>query len=617
MPQTGVADSGCLSCHKGIEVISSLSPMKDLSCQFCHRGQPEALSADKAHQGMWANPSDYRVADQTCGQCHMEILERSRKSLHATSAGIISATRYTWAAQNTKDALFGNYAVRDDDGDVPLERGALPGLPGLPSYDPEKPDGQDNNPADDYLREECLRCHLYSYGMERPGDFRSSGCAACHMIYANDGIYKGTDRALTGQGRRLNRFGRPRFHRLTTVIPPEQCIHCHNRGGRTGVSFIGTMESDGYGSPWSVKPGVKGGEKLHGKYYNHLTPDVHYQKGLYCVDCHTERDCHGDGNIYSKKEQAVEIECQDCHGTSSEKSSLKTSWDNRLENLQRRGQRVILTSVTGRKYEVPQVTDVIRNGPSRARTAMGLPAHMKRLECYACHARWAPQCYGCHAQQDCSTPSLDWLAYGKSEDPSQRGRAAYRNKDCCKWHETRSYLRWESPALGINSEGMVSPFIPGCQVMFTKIGPDGRPMAHNKVFITFDGFSGIATNPIQPHTISRTARTCRDCHSNPKALGLGSGIYNIRANGVDLPFELEKIVTSQGRQLQATSHNGARPFNKKELQAILRVNVCASCHQYMKDTSFWKRVERATGNAPDDPTHRKVLEGLLKSEAKD
>jgi len=48
-----------------------------------------------------------------------------------------------------------------------------------------------------------------------------------------------------------------------------------------------------------------------------------------------------------------------------------------------------------------------------------------------------------------------------------------------------------------------------------------------------------------------------------------------------------------------------KSFNKNEMRP------------YMKDTSFWKRVERATGKAPDDPAHRKVLEGLLKSEAKE
>ncbi len=609
--------SSCELCHEGIESISDLAPMKGLTCQFCHRGNPEAASEKEAHKGMWANPSDYRVAEKTCGRCHERILSCSKKSLHATSAGIISSTRYTWAAQDRRNAIFANYQVEDKDGEVPVSRGAVPFLKSLPSFDPQRPQGPGNNPADDYLREECLRCHLYSYGAERYGDFRSSGCAACHMPYGDDGQYNGGDKAISGKQKvGKGMVARPQFHRLTKVIPPEQCIHCHNRGGRTGVSFIGTMESDGYGSPWSDRPGIKGGKKLHGKYYNHLSPDVHYAKGLYCIDCHTAQDCHGDGNIYSKKEQAVEIECEDCHGTVNSDSRLLTSQGNSMKALRRQGHEIVLVSVTGRRYTVPQVRTVIKKGPLAARTAMGISAHMKRLECYACHSRWAPQCYGCHAQQDCSQPSYDWLENKGCEDASRAGRMAYRKKSSFKWRETRSYLRWENPALGINAEGKVSPFIPGCQVIFTQIGLDGKVEVHNKIFTTFDGLSGIATNPIQPHTVSRHARTCTDCHSNSKAVGLGSGIYDSKANGLDLPFELERIVTPDGRQLQATSHEGARPFNKKELRRITRVGVCISCHKYEQDPSFWANVVKRHGKAPDDKSHSMILETVVEQGGK-
>jgi hypothetical protein len=76
------------------------------------------------------------------------------------------------------------------------------------------------------------------------------------------------------------------------------------------------MESDGYGTPYT-ETGEKQ-PKLHGKYYNYLSPDVHYERGLQCIDCHTKNDIMGDGNIYGKKEEAVEIECADCHGTPTE-----------------------------------------------------------------------------------------------------------------------------------------------------------------------------------------------------------------------------------------------------------------------------------------------------------
>lgn len=34
-----------------------------------------------------------------------------------------------------------------------------------------------------------------------------------------------------------------------------------------------------------------------------------------------------------------------------------------------------------------------------------------------------------------------------------------------KVSKTRSYLRWETPILDIDSEGRVSPMMPGCQVI--------------------------------------------------------------------------------------------------------------------------------------------------------
>jgi hypothetical protein len=599
--------AGCLSCHEGIERISDVDGMKDLSCTDCHMGNPEGATEKDAHKGMFSNPADLRVVDKTCGTCHEEEVETLKKSLHATSAGKISATRYDWGAQKTKNAIYANYAVEDNDGDVPKEKGALKSLKQIPLYDPSKPNSDTNNPGDDYLRDQCLRCHVWAQGARRDGDYRASGCAACHVVYSDDGLYEGGDKAIDKKKK-----GRPIVHRITTKIPVYQCLHCHNRGGRTGVSYIGTMESDGYGSPWATEAGKKGGRKLHGKYYNHLTPDVHYSLGMVCIDCHTMEDLHGDGNIYSKKHQAVEIRCESCHGTAGAGSQLKTSRGNPLENLKSEGKRIVLISkMDGKKRIVPQVKDALEKGSELAKTAMGIPGHMKKMECYSCHASWAPQCYGCHAQQDLVTRSGDWINTKAMDDPSKGGTKEARNKTTFKWRETRSYLRWETPVLGINQKGKVSPYIPGCQVIFTQLGADGKVKMHNKVFTTQDGFSGISTNPIQPHTVTKKGRTCEDCHASRKAVGLGSGIYDVKRNGVDIPFELERIVDEKGKQIQATNHYGARPFNKEEQDRILRVTVCLSCHDAQRDAGVWKKVTDVTGFAKTDEKHKEILKKIF------
>lgn len=602
-------DVGCLKCHEGIERIVERPDMAmaELTCVDCHKGNSGGETEEDAHKGMYANPADYRVVNEICGQCHEDIVNNSKKSLHATMAGMISGTRYTWAAQDTKNAIYATYDIEDNDGNVPENKGALKSLKQLPMYDASKPMGKNNHPADDYLRDQCLRCHLWSQGARQDGDYRGSGCIACHMVYSDSGLYEGADKAIDKKQK-----GRPKMHRITTKIPEYQCLHCHNRGGRTGVSYIGTMESDEYGSPWSTEAGKKGGKKLHGKYYNHLTADAHYQKGMLCIDCHTAQDLHGDGNIYSKKHQAVEIRCEDCHGTPDSYSNLKTSWGNPLNNLKKKGSEIILISKMDEKERViPQTKDVIAKGTVTAKTAMGIAAHMNKMECYACHARWAPQCYGCHAQQDTAQRSGDWINTKVGDDASKGGNMEAKQKTTYKWSETRSYLRWESPVLGINQKGKVSPFIPGCQAIFTQIGPDGKATMHNKVFTTYDGLSGIAHNPIQPHTVTREARTCEDCHSNKKALGLGTGIYNSKANGVDIPFEFERIVDEDGKQIQATSHYGARPLNKEEQERIMRVNSCIACHKDTADSTLWKKVTDVTDFAKTNEKHQEILEKIF------
>lgn len=587
------SDTGCMNCHKGIERFSDGPVMGALSCTECHRGNGSTKVLSKAHKDMYANPSDLRVVLQTCGKCHRDDVVKVKRSLHATMAGMISGARYDFGAQD-RNAEYATYAVKGGKTDTP---GAVAALKQIPSYDPKKPEGATNSIGDDYLRNQCLRCHLWSDGHQRDGDYRASGCAACHVEYSDAGLYEGGDKAIDKKQK-----DRPIKHKMTTKITETQCIHCHNRGGRTGVSFIGTMESDGYGTPWTKTGGKQG--KLHGKHYNHLQGDVHYERGMTCIDCHSKHDLHGDGRIYEKKENAVEIRCVTCHGTIKKAATLKTIWGNKLSNVTRNGNKVVLTAkLTGKKHEVPQLKGAKLS--EQGHTAMVvISKHMEKLECYACHAKWAPQCYGCHAKQDIAKPSGDWLN-GKSTDPSKQSRKENRIKTAFSWNESRSFLRWETPILGINNKGKVSPFIPGCQVFLTQM--DGKKnIFNNRVFQTKDGTSGIAHNQIQPHTISAESRSCADCHMSKKAVGLGGGIYDIKDNfpdGAPIDFELARIVDEEGNQIQATNHKGSRPLNKEEQQRILRVGTCIGCHG-------WNEI-KITKKAPTDELHKKAIRSIM------
>ncbi|MEO1481900.1 MAG: multiheme c-type cytochrome [Myxococcota bacterium] len=582
--ESGSPGGQCLTCHEGIEEIGadSMDAHGDLGCVVCHNGNKFTELKAEAHQGLLPNPGDmtYALDDdpatQVCGGCHGDDdqthnshVTRMRKSLHATSAGIISGTRYSWGKEDKGDIRYATYSVEDLDGDI----GGLASLEQVPKE--TDPDGSE---ADDYLRNQCLRCHVYVPGKTRTGDYRGSGCTSCHVLYTNDATTATGDPTVP-----KDTPGHMLKHVITSKIPSQQCIHCHNRGGRTGPSYIGTIESDGYGSPWTGTGGKQG--QRHGKNYNHLNPDLHWEAGMECIDCHGSDDLHGDGNIYGKKEEATFIECESCHGSTTEPAPLADTRGVPLPNVERDSSGVItLTS----KYDGTQhpVTEAMHvNVP-----AMRIPAHQEKLECYACHATWAPQCYGCHARQDISRDGGDNLA---AIDPSSTGTVG-------AWSETRSYVRWEDPALGINSEGKVSPFIPGCQVVFSKHDGD-TPISSNITHTTTDGFSGISMNQIQPHTTQRRARDCASCHNNPKALGIGSGEYRIADNfppepegnskasnevyAGHLQFELEQMVSPEGVQLQGNAHPGARPFNLTELHRISKQGTCESCHRDPSITS--------------------------------
>ena len=90
-------------------------------------------------------------------------------------------------------------------------------------------------------------------------------------------------------------------------------------------------------------------------------------------------------------------------------------------------------------------------------------------------------------------------------------------------------MRWENPILGINLRGKVSPLAPGCQVFYTFVDEKGSIKALNKHYTTSTGHNSPTLAPMHPHSISLVARTCEDCHTNPKSVGYGTG--NSRSAG--------------------------------------------------------------------------------------
>src|SRR5262249_45777084 len=109
--------------------------------------------------------------------------------------------------------------------------------------------------------------------------------------------------------------------------------------------------------------------------------DIHLQRGMHCVDCHFIQDNHGNTRLQGEVRAAIEIQCIDCHGTVSNRATLRTSWtaaytsspDGKGRNLEamrtpkgkrrfeRQGDKIIQNSMVepDLSWEVPQVIDTI------------------------------------------------------------------------------------------------------------------------------------------------------------------------------------------------------------------------------------------------------------------
>ncbi|MDP6526954.1 MAG: hypothetical protein QGH15_22430, partial [Kiritimatiellia bacterium] len=171
----------CIRCHRGIERISEHHKFR---CTKCHEGNRRKRTLPAAHRNLVANPSDLDHAPKYCGKCHADQIEQVERSTMATGRGMIDVTRYAWGAQVEGVNV---YSLRPHDG---AGGGAL-----LPGQD-------DGETVDVFLRTKCLRCHLQSQAPHRPGDYRAGGCAACHMVYANDGVTLTHDRAIQSRQRK-------------------------------------------------------------------------------------------------------------------------------------------------------------------------------------------------------------------------------------------------------------------------------------------------------------------------------------------------------------------------------------------------------------------------------
>lgn len=532
-PVQGVQDE-CLRCHDGIE---SMHPSAALGCTDCHGGNGAAEGKLEAHVRapaarvedeavppldqdlawiQFQNPMDLRVAERTCGSCHASAYSHLAASLHGTTAGHLSDGYYEMGLLPERGSRYSVFPVTR----APEPGGEVKALVQVPPFQERLPRAELGTHYTDLARKECMQCHLWSRGravrgrVGFDGDYRGDGCAACHVPYALDGMSASADPSAV-----RTEPGHPLRHEMTRAPSTQACTACHYGDASIGLHFRGLSQ---------LPPNAPGGpdvagttsEQLNRVFYLNdpaiVPPDVHHEKGMHCIDCHTLGDVMGDGRLHGQMEHAVEISCSACHGTFREVSPLQTERGTPLEHLSWDGQRVVMRSkVDGREHVVPQVVHIL--DPLRpefnAEAARAMTSAHENVECYTCHAGWNSNFLGFHFSRQEQLTQLDLLSGRRTP-----GRVTTQEK---------VFATWKSFYVGRNERGALAPYLTGFSTMGSVWDEQGRLVLDQVMPVTAEGLSGMTMIHHQPHSTRPTARSCVECHRTSATWGMGSANFRL------------------------------------------------------------------------------------------
>lgn len=576
--------SGCVFCHRGIEPVSPTHT----ECTDCHGGNADAWDKRVAHKGMHSgkNPSDPRVWERTCGRCHLDQLKRVQSTLMTTNTGMIHNINLTWEGDDSR--LYGSRQLHTFDADgQPLELLAVKEL---------------NQLSGELYRKFCSLCHVGLESNQVWSGSHASGCAACHFPYNDNATYQGGDTTVRG--------GWPysESHRMMTLPDNRVCLRCHNRSGRIALAYQGL--NDGNNGMVPTRGGEPGPVVIGGaRNAVHIAGDIHFEKGMECIDCHTSRDLMGDGYSYRNMYQQVEIACEDCHGSpETPPRTVRIDRENAEPLRESRhyavpleyGAEMVLTSrgrmysnvvrdngklwVVGKRSGKRHESKVITGTPEHA-----IPGH-RRMECYSCHSRAVPQCFGCHTEYDQGKQAMDFIK--GHETPGA-------------FSETEDYRSLYPFPLALNQRGRISPVTPGCQTFITVRDQAGELQREGYV-ARFRGRNQLRFAPFYSHNTGPKAVGCGECHSNPAFLGFGQSVLAEGDIEPTLICERSKerpldgfitMVDGQVKAFSAITREDSRPLNGSEVKRVLAVNLCLVCHGNPKDPIYsreldYRRLER-------------------------
>jgi hypothetical protein len=297
---------GCTDCHGGnaspglLQKQAHVAPRNPVFWESSAHPNDSSvlLNHESAEFIQFVNPGDLRVAEKTCGPCHEAIVKDVSHSMMRHGAMLWGAALYNNGAYPAKNYRFGQAYGLDGvplrlDSPIPVtpemteQHGILPFIDPLPRFDlsqpsnilrifergGEKPLSLGNpdpfeepgkparrlsdrsmgtlsrtDPVFLNLQKTRLNDPLLDFmgSNNHPGDYRGSGCTACHVVYANDrspthsgwyskygnqGLSFTADKAI-----RKDERGHPIIHQFTRAIPTSQCMTCHMHQGNLFVN---------------------------------------------------------------------------------------------------------------------------------------------------------------------------------------------------------------------------------------------------------------------------------------------------------------------------------------------------------------------------------------------
>ena len=249
----------------------------------------------------------------------------------------------------------------------------------------------------------------------------------------------------------------------------DKCLKCHN-GEFIGSDYLGKFPHDydkAYRSPLDSKgfyPDSKDGIDYH-----FLEADIHYKAGLTCISCHNKKIA----------KNWLKPKCTSCHKK--------------------------LSSKYHKNYH-------------------------KNLSCFSCHATWMVNSYNLNIFRDDTPNYKQWKRLTKQFDPKleQFLIDALKAKtppppkmldyldNIYKdgiWYMGWKFKRWENFLLVKDKNGTIELAKPMFQYKISFKDKNGT--------MIFDNLSEINGKKIEaflikhPHTITKRAKSCEQCHNNP------------------------------------------------------------------------------------------------------